>query len=507
MNINPLTAIDFYKSGHFMQYPDGTTEIYSNFTARSSINESFGDYVIFFGLQYFIKEFLIESWGENFFKKEKEIVVKKYKRIMDYCLGINSIDIYHIELLHDIGYLPIKIKALEEGSKVNLGIPLLTIVNTHPDFYWLTNYIETVMSSYLWKMITNATIAFKYKLLLNNYAKETGCDLDFIKFQAHDFSFRGMSGLQDAAMSGAAHLTSFCGTDSIPAIELLEEYYCANIENELVGCSVPATEHSVMCMGGNEFDQELNTFRRLICDIYPKGIVSIVSDTWNFWGVIDVTIRKLKKEIIKRKGKIVIRPDSGDPVDIICGDDSYRNRYSIDYLPENRCIYKGAVECLWDIFGGTITEKGYKLLDKHIGLIYGDSITLEKAERILKRLKEKGFSSGNIVFGVGSYTYQYNTRDTYGFAIKSTSGVVNGERKAIYKKPVTDNGRKNSAKGLLRVERTISEFILFEDQTEEQEDTGELKTVFYNGKLVREVSLKEIRENINSEIETTNGSN
>jgi nicotinamide phosphoribosyltransferase len=490
MRINPLTAIDFYKADHRRQYPEGTTEVYSNFTPRTSklapvLQENYDQKIVFFGLQYFIKDFLIEAWNNNFFKQDKEKVTLAYKRRMDNALGKNAIGVQHIAALHDLGYLPIKIKALPEGIRSPIGIPVLTIVNTHPDFFWLTNYIETVLSSYLWKPITSATIAYEYKKLLTKYAIKTDTNLEFIKFQAHDFSFRGMSGIEDATISGAAHLTSFAGTDCVHAIDFVEDYYLANAEQELIGCSVPATEHSVMCMGTKE--NEFETFRRLITELYPSGIVSIVSDTWDFWQVItDYTIQ-LKEQILQRNGKVVIRPDSGDPVKIIVGD--------MD-APLGTPEYKGAIECLWDIFGGTVTDKGYKQLDSHIGLIYGDSITLARAEQILKGLAAKGFASGNVVFGVGSYTYQYVTRDSFGFAVKATSGIVNGERRNIFKDPKTDMGTKKSARGLLRVEQEQDSLVLYDQQTEEQEQQGMLQCVFINGELKQEFSFAEIRNKL-----------
>lgn len=490
MKVNPLTCIDFYKTDHRRQYPKGTTEVYSNFTPRSShlasvLKRSYDNKVIFFGLQYFIHDFLINTWNEQFFKREKDSVVAAYKRRMDYALGNDVIDVTHIEALHELGYLPIKIKALPEGTRVPIGVPVLTVVNTHPDFFWLTNYLESVMSCYLWKPITSATIAYEYKRLLTDYAIKTGSSIDFVKFQGHDFSFRGMSGMQDSVLSGAAHLTSFCGTDSVAAIDLLEEYYGANAEHELIGCSVPATEHSVMCMGTHE--GELETFRRLIQDVYPKGIVSIVSDTWDFWKVITEYTAILKNAILSRDGKVVIRPDSGDPVKIVAGDPN---------APAGSPERKGAIECLWDVFGGTTTRTGHKLLDPHIGLIYGDSLTLERTERILKQLEAKGFASENMVFGIGSFTYQFVTRDSFGFAMKATSGIVNGQRRDIFKDPKTDTGAKKSAKGLLRIEQEGHSLILYEQQSEAEEDQGLLECVFLNSKLMKEVTLSEIRERL-----------
>lgn len=494
MNINPLTAIDFYKAFHRKQYPEGTTEVYSNLTPRSSslakiIPEYYDNTVVFFGLQYFIKHFLIDVWNTHFFKKNKLQVIKQYKKRMDAALGDNSITCEHIEALHDLGYLPIKIKALPEGANVKIGVPLLTVVNTHSDFFWLTNYIESVLSCYIWKPITSATTAFQYKQLFMDYCLKTGSDIKAMLFQVHDFSFRGMASLQDSAMSGAAHLTSFLGTDSVAAIDLVEDYYNADVNNEPVGFSVPATEHSVMCMG--QKSNELETFRRLIEDIYPKGIVSIVSDTWDLWKVISEYIVLLKDKILSRNGKVVIRPDSGDPVKIICGD---------KHAPKNTLAYKGAVECLWEIFGGTLTDKGFKQLDEHIGLIYGDSVTLERAKKILEGLKAKRFSAGNIVFGIGSFTYQYVTRDNFSLAMKATSGVVNGERRIIFKDPITDSGTKKSARGLLRVTLENDQYILYDAQTEQEETEGELKTIFENSILINETSLAEIRSRLNDRL-------
>lgn len=497
MNINPLTAIDFYKADHRRQYPIGTTEVYSNFTPRSSqmakvLPETFDNKIVLFGLQYFIKHFLIDSWNQFFFSQPKEKVVNAYKKRMDYSLGKDAIDVKHIEALHDLSYLPMRIKALPEGMRVPIGVPVLTVVNTHPDFFWLTNYIESVLSCYLWKPITSATTAFEFKKLLTKYALKTGAPLDFIPFQAHDFSFRGMSGLQDSAISGAAHLTSFYGTDTVPSIDLVEEFYNADVEFSFVGLSVPATEHSVMCMGQEE--NELKTFRRLIKELYPSGIVSVVSDTWDYWKVVTEYMIELKNEIKSRDGKVVIRPDSGDPVKILCGDVE-----AAPGTPE----FKGTIEILWEIFGGTLTQNHYKLLDSHVGVIYGDSITLERAARILTKLEQKGFASTNIVFGVGSYTYQYVTRDNFGFAMKATSGVVNGIRREIFKDPKTAQGSKKSAKGLLRVENENGEYVVYDQQNEEQERQGLLKTVFLNGKITNESSLHEIRQRLQTTLDAS----
>lgn len=490
MKLNPLHAIDFYKADHRRQYPEGTQYVYANFTPRSSrlanVGDDFDDKIVFFGLQGFIKHFLIEAWNDEFFSQPKEKVIGAYKKRMDSSLGENAIDTAHIEALHDLGYLPLKIKALPEGSRVNIKVPVLTVINTLPEFFWLTNYIETVLSAELWKSCTTATVAHEYKKLLTKFALKTGGDLGFVDLQGHDFSCRGMSGIYDAAQSSCGHLTSFIGTDSVLAIDYAQDYYNAT---GVIGVSVPATEHSVMCMGTQ--DDEIGTFRRLITQVYPSGIVSIVSDTWDFWKVLTEFTVELKDEILNRTpnslglAKTVFRPDSGDPVKIICGDAD---------APIGSPAHKGAVQCLWDVFGGAVTDKGYKVLNERVGLIYGDSITLERAKAILTQLEANGFASTNIVFGIGSYTYQYVTRDTFGFAMKATWGQVNGIGRNLFKDPVTDSGTKKSAKGLLRVEKTADGFELFDEQTAEQEQFGALRTVFENGKTAGETSLDAIRQ-------------
>lgn len=487
MHINPLMLIDFYKADHRRQYPEGTELVYSNFTPRKSrIKEN--DKLVFFGLQYFIKEYLIRQWNEDFFKKPKDEVLKYYKRRMDNSLGKDSIPIEHIAELHDLGHLPLVIKGLPEGTIVTPKIPVVTIYNTNAKFFWLTNYLESLMSAILWKPCTSATTAYQYRKTFNRFAFETVSDdnIDFVYWQGHDFSFRGMSGMEDACISGAGHLLSFFGTDTVPAIDFHEMFYNANSDKELIGGSVPATEHSVMCMGTKE--NEIETFERLIAELYPKGIVSIVSDTWDFWKVITEFLPQLKDKIMARDGKVVIRPDSGDPVKIIIGDKDAQPG-----TPE----FKGAIECMWEVFGGTITEKGYKLLDSHIGLIYGDSITLERQKNILEGLREKGFASFNVVLGIGSYTYEYVTRDTYGFAMKATYGEVNGEPRNIFKSPKTDDGTKKSAKGLLQVYEKDGVLYMKDECTWEEEKQGLLHTVYENGKLVKDQSLNDIRSRIN----------
>ncbi len=486
--MNALLLTDFYKTSHKFQYPDNTEVVYSNFTARTSrINDV--NHVIFFGLQYFIKKYLIEEFNVNFFHKPIQEILHEYSRVIRHCLGADLPSYQHIIELHSLGYLPLEIKALSEGSIVPIKIPMLTITNTikSANFSWLVNWVESLMSSILWQPITSATIANEYRKNLQKFALKTGSNLDFVKFQGHDFSFRGMSSLETACLSGMGHLTSFVGTDTIPAILSIEKYYNANIEKELIGCSVSATEHSVMCAGGNL--TELETFNRLITQVYPNGIISIVSDTWDLWQVCTEYLPILKDKILAREGKVVIRPDSGNPVDIICGDINSKNSNS----------YKGVIELLWDIFGGTINNKGFKVLDSHIGAIYGDSITLEIANKICTKLQDKGFASENMVFGIGSYSYQYNTRDTFGMAMKATYAEINSVPTNLMKNPITDSGVKKSATGLLKVEKNIQgELLLIENVNQSEEKNSCLEPVFIDGHLLNETSFMDIRAKIAS---------
>lgn len=483
--MNPLLYTDGYKVDHRRQYPDKTTLVYSNWTPRKSRIEGI-DEVVFFGLQYFIKKYIVEDFNANFFGKPKAEVCKKYSRRINNYLGENQVGIKHIEDLYDLGYLPMVIKALPEGVSVPIRVPMLTMYNTKGEFFWLTNYFETILSTTLWLPCNSATIAKQYRRILDKYAEETSSIPEFVDWQGHDFSMRGMGGLESALMSSAGHLLSFTGTDTIPTIDFLETYYNADSDKELVGGSVAATEHSVMCMGTNEGEQE--TFKRLITEVYPNGIVSIVSDTWDLWKVLTEYLPNLKEEVLAREGKVVIRPDSGDPVDIICG-------HSNGKTEEER---KGVIQLLWETFGGAINDKGYKELDAHIGAIYGDSITLERATQICERLKQNGFASTNVVLGIGSFTYQYNTRDTFGFAMKATYGEVNGEGREIYKDPITDDGTKKSAKGLIKIIRENNAYELMDQVSWKEEQEGELKMVYENGKLIVDDSLLKIRKRIRS---------
>jgi len=531
MELNPIFAIDGYKTSHRAQYPENTELVYSNFCPRS--NKHFkspffarrkgGSPLIWAGLQPFILQWLSEGFNKNFFNLDKTRVVSQYKSFMDSYLGKDAVPVDGIAALHDLGYLPIEIKSIPEGSFVEMKVPVMTIQNTKPEFFWLVNYLETLISAELWPMATAATIAFNYRCIGEFWSKKTCDTSDHIPWQFHDFSARGDMGMWANTLVGMGHLLSFTGTDSVAALRRLQMQYEIDC---LDGGSVPATEHSVMCMG--QKDSEIETFRRLIQDVYPTGIVSIVSDTWDYWKVLNEYLPQLKDIIMSRDGKVVIRPDSGDPVDIICGE-QFIDADSCDHLGEaltmmrrgkahgQVCRYKGqyfrlvkdgfvqvpdyiikgSIQILWETFGGQINSKGFKVLSPKIGLIYGDSITMERADEIFGRLAEKDFASSNVVLGIGSYTYQYVTRDTFGFAIKATYGVVDGEPREIFKDPITDDGTKKSLKGLLfhSVDEK-GEWSVADQVTPAQEAQTQLTTVYKDGKVLGHESLQQVRNRI-----------
>jgi len=488
MKYNPMLLTDFYKISHRIMSENGIEKTYSTFTPRGSRIEDI-DEVVFFGLQGFIKEYLIEYFNDNFFNRNKEVVVAEYKRIIKYTLGDNCADTEHIEKLHDLGYLPIRIRAVKEGTVIPVKVPPFTNENTNNDFHWLTNFLETLTSASNWKVITTTTIVKKYRDICEKWAEKTCDNKEHIQWQCHNFSYRGMAGNEDAITAGAGHLLYFTGTDTIPSICYLEEYYNANVEKELVGASVLATEHSIQC----QYQDDLKYYQRMINEIAPEGIISIVSDGYDYWNVIGSIIPQLKNDIMNRNGKLVARPDTGNPTNIICGDEN----------SEEEIIKKGSIESLWDTFGGTINSKGYKVLDPHIGLIYGDSITPEIAEETFERLERKGFSSENVVFGIGSYSLGYYTRDTFNIAIKATDVVINGEEKMIFKNPKTDKDKiKKSQKGRVIVlqnpetgEITYIDGLTIEQQ-ESYKDIDLLEDVFIDGKLLRDESLSEIRNRV-----------
>ena len=507
--MNPIFYIDFYKVGHQFQYPEDITQVWSNWTPRTTRIPSITR-VVNFGLTYFIKRYLMEEFDREFFARSTESVREEYREVIQATLGTDP-DTSHIEAVHRLGYLPLKIYALPEGNRVPLNVPKAVFTNTKQGYHyrWLPNYLETVISNICWKPSTTTTTARIFREIFVKWARAAGeKDLSFIDWMGHDFSMRGMSGLDDAKSSGMGHLLMFSGTDTVPAILEARKYYGAPLS---CGGSVPATEHSVMCAGGK--DSEFETFNRLLTQVYPAGIVSVVSDTWDLWKVLTDYIPRLKDHILNRPatafgqpGKIVIRPDSGDPVKILCGDPAYAHVHGAPQAA-------GAIRLLAQALGTSPSWAGGNLpLINNAGVIYGDAISPARAEEILSRtVNELKLSPYNVVFGIGSYSYQYVTRDTHGYAMKATAvRRGNGEIEAIFKKPVTDDGGKFSHKGIPTVYDAnyvkdsngntrgyISpepDYFVIEGSTEYALDECAFDKVFEDGKLLVDPKFSEIRD-------------
>lgn len=513
LKINPVFNTDAYKLSHKQFETKGTSFVQANFTPRSfRLSPLPLEKAVVFGSQRMVRK-MLNIWNENFFNRPKDKVMREIERVFKPYLGLGDDALKHFGDLWELGYLPITVNSLPEGSRVLAKTPIMTITNTDKDFAWLVTYLETWISTEMWLPMTSATTSYEFRKLVNSHAMKTTGSIAGTEFQLHDFSFRGC-GPEEAGASGAGFLLSSWGTDTIPAICELEYYYDADIEKEPIAFSVPATEHSVTCVG-IAVNGELETMRKWITETFPTGIVSIVADTLDFFKVITEYAVEMKDDILNRKvndiglAKTIFRPDSGCPVKILTGYTTDEFDYDgVNYYCKNtgnllsEYEVKGAVECLWDIFGGTITEQGYKVLNERVGLIYGDSITYDRAQEIMQRLDDKGFASTNCVFGVGSYTIRYVTRDTLGSAIKVTWAMVDGVEYAVAKDPKTDSGVKKSAKGYLDVVEENGEFVLKEYNsivdyvTNFYTTTTVLKKIMSDGALYNQTTLQEIRERL-----------
>lgn len=439
--MNLLLSTDVYKVSHGDQYPEGTSKVYSYLCARKDFGKTDVDKITFFGLQYYLEKYLSKGISHN--------DIYEFVYVYQSIAPLSQETIQRMRYVADLGYLPIEIKALPEMKEYPLQTPLLTITNTDPKAYWLVNYIEGLMLK-LWYPCSVATRSKQYYELAKNYSELTCDNHDHLPYCVHDFGYRSVSSEESAMLGGASHLLNFSGSDTILGEYMLSKYY--GIEKAK---SVPASEHSVMCSNGRE--GEFKSFERML-DLYPTGIVSIVSDTYDLWNVLENYTEKLKDRILARDGKVVFRPDSGNPPEII----------------------RKALPILWDKFGGTINSKGYKVLNPKVGLIYGDGIYFERYEQILDEMKRAGFASSNLVIGVGGLLLQNHSRDDFGFAQKTTYIEVNGEPRNVFKDPITDR-KKKSHKGLLSVTK---DFETIEECSWEQEAQGELKTVFLNGRCL-----------------------
>lgn len=487
-----LFRTDGYKLAHKDQYAlaGNVTAVYSNYTNRKSRRKDV-DHVVHFGLQAYIQHYLMDDFAPFFAAGEDEVCALYHERVTK-VLGRKEADRIgtdHIRALHRVGYLPLRFCAVPEGTLVPIKVPSFTVENTLPEFAWLTNYIETGLSAAVWQPSTSATIALQYRRLLDAAAELTGAPLSDVDYQCHDFSYRGMSSHETAAASAAGHLLSFKGTDSLCVMDWIDDYYGGAYDTE----TIPATEHSVMSAGSATIG-EYEMFEALL-DLYPDGNVAIVSDTYDLWKVLTKYLPALKTKIMARDGRVVIRPDSGDPYKILCGDPD---------APEGHPSHLGVVRLLAETFGTFRNEAGFKVLDPHIGAIYGDSITLERAEAITARLARMGFASTTVTFGIGSFTYQFVTRDTFGSAMKAVWALIDGHGVNLFKDPITDDGTKKSATGRLAVvfDPALGDLVLIEKADADQEGRSVLQPVWENGRFVRRQAFGDVRNVLASQVFT-----
>ena len=552
---------DFYKQAHAEQYPEGITKLISYATARMSRipKEMYGDKLTVFGIQSFVKDFLIERFNETFFNVPLEEAMAEYNAIIGPTFPIKYVNTGKFEALHKLGYLPIEIGCLTEGTRVPIRsafelpegqcqVPFMYIINTHPDFPWITEFLESVTSSEVWYPMAIANQAYYYRQIVNKWYNVTGCDSNARKSAIAEFGFRGGKSSDAAIKASSAFLTSFNKTATIPAIKYIHDYYGDPVGE--IGGGMISTEHSVMCSNYAVDSDEETFLKKLFSEIYPDGAVSVVMDTYDYWANLKrCGAGELKDIIMNREGTVFFRGDSGDPVDIICGYEPKRyhslahvklSREPIAvgepfYVEDERQYYelvkengkdtyvvvdelpfsvRGTVELLWDMFGGTVNEAGYKVLDKHVRAIYGDSITPTRANEIYRRLAEKGFAACNVALGAGSFSTQCAeapdgrlfpfTRDSYGIAVKATwcADENKGVERQLFKNPKTDTGKfKKSQRGLIYVTTDENGEIIAKDgYTTETipKDGNLLQPIFRDGKMLKETTLAEVRQRLHN---------
>lgn len=512
MNINPMLLCDFYKMVHRSQISKEMSKSVSYFTPRSSRIDRWNG-VVNFGLQAFCKTYLIEYFNENFFNKPEEEVVNEYKRIADNTMPGGNVDIEPIRALHRLGYLPIEVVSLPEGVIVPIHCPIFGITNTHPDFAWLGQALESLISAEMWYPMVCATVGHTYREIVDKWYDKT-CDDNAPRRRAlGNFDFRGDQGLDAALKAGSAWCLSFVNSATVPVIPYLEHYYNCDCEKEEVAFGAVSTEHFVMCSNSAKDTKDNPDYeyadidphrervfiKRALTELYPNTSFSCVSDSYDYWNVVDNILPTLKDEILNHNGCMLVRGDSGDCVKVVTE----------------------TVFHLWDIFGGTVNTKGYKVLNPHVKALYGDSITIQRAEEIYRILEENGFAASNVSLGVGSFSFhciqedgelKVFTRDTFSMAQKSvyaefTKPDGSIDKMPIYKDPKTDREAgggnfKKSQKGCCSViwkDKWKKEITYVDGLTWEESMRDTLmETVFKDGKMVKEETLAGIRNRLNN---------
>jgi nicotinamide phosphoribosyltransferase len=461
MNTNNLiTDTDSYKLGHWAQLPANTEKVYSYLESRPGAAHP---YTVFFGLQYLLKKYFEPTITQEMLD-EALLVLKNH--FTDPDLFNREGWQYIIDQLG--GKLPLRIKAVPEGTVIPTGNVLMTVENTDPHCYWLTNYVEGLLL-HVWYPTTVATRSRATKEMLEEYLEDTADgNLDGINFMLHDFGYRGVSSHESAGIGGAAHLVNFQGTDTIPALLFAKNYYNANLET--LGFSVPATEHSVMTAQGEE--GEHSVIQRLL-DTYPESVLSVVNDSYDYQRHVDWLCTDFHNQIMDREGVFVTRPDSV-PSGMTPG------RVVLDILDR-----------LWHSFGGHPNVQGFKVLDPHVRVLWGDGIEAEGIEAILKEMAFNSYSAENIVFGMGGGLLQKVNRDTENFSIKSSAQQRDGQWHQISKNApgkVSKAGRLMLVRGANGTPTTVPL-----DSAPAQDNL--LETVFENGRIVKEYTFDEVRAN------------
>lgn len=547
---------DYYKQAHAEQYPQGISKLISYATARMTRipKEMYGDKLTVFGIQAYVKDFLIERFNETFFNVPLEEAMQEYRDIIGDTFPIQYVDTGKFEALHKLGYLPVEICALPEGCRVPIRsafelpegqcqVPFMSIVNTHSDFPWITEFLESVTSSEIWYPMAVANQAYYYRQIANEYYEKTGCGS--ARSAISEFGYRGGKSSDASIKASAAFLTSFNKTATIPAIKYVRDYY--GDEAKDIGGGMISTEHSVMCSNYAVDNTEETFLKKLFSELYPTGNVSVVMDTYDYWENLKrCGVGELKDIIMNREGTVFFRGDSGDPVDIICGEKPEKFK---DFTEVNEQIAKGrfpslvevdkgifrrvdnepgdftwkevdktsvellgTVELLWNMFGGTVNDAGYKVLDSHVHAIYGDSITPSRAKEIYSRLADKGFAACNVALGAGSFSMQCAetedgrllpfTRDTYGIAVKCCYVEdKDGNTYEVFKNPKTDTEKfKKSQRGMIWVGLNENVEIIAEDgyTSETIPEYNMLQPIFRDGKMLNEVSLEKVRNRLHN---------
>ena len=463
MSFFAMFAADYYKVGHATKMqPDGAGMVYSTWTARSNKHHPGCEKTVVFGYQYTIHR-LVKLWHDYFFNVPLERLRQEWEQVIGNTFNPTYNDFSKFEALHRLGYLPLRIMGVPEGTLLPIGIPDHVIYNTRPEFAWLPQFIEDQWSAMNWLPSTSATTAYYRRKLLKPYVKIThSLNDNALDHMCGDFSLRGHTSLEAGYISGAAHALSFDRTATIGSNILLSNYYNADLKNPPM-MGTPSLEHSVVEQGvawkkmqliGGELDEEEQYYaykaavdnwdinliaemlflRHLLVNVQPTGVMTYVSDTYDYWGVVSKVLPMLKNVIMERDGCLSVRPDSGDPVKIICGDFE-----AFPGSPE----FKGTLNLLRQTFGGNVNSEGFFKLNSHIAMIYGDAITPEITKAVGDWCIHNSFDITNVCFGIGAYTYQYVTRDTRGYAIKATDCIINGRELPIYKMPKTDPGKKS----------------------------------------------------------------